>query len=94
MIPQSRRHLIACIFRLWQFGEALLLLAKTWQIRYNRKTPLGHIRWAIVQWQDPGFWYQLCRFESCWPSQNSKVQDRLQAVFYCIAKCKGFEPMR
>lgn len=29
--------------------------------------PYG-IRWAIVQWQDPGFWYQLCRFESCWPS--------------------------
>ena len=54
-------------FGLWRFGESAVCLARPCQIRYNHKTPYG-IRWAIVQWQDPGFWSARRARESCWPS--------------------------
>ena len=39
-------------------------------------------RWAVVQWQDSGFWCQLSGFESLQPSH------------YSLWNPLGFEPMR
>ena len=47
------------------------------EIRYNHIRSIcrlfhagntGAANWAVVQWQDSGFWYQLSRFESLQPS--------------------------
>ena len=46
----------------------------------------GHAagQWAIVQRQDSGFWFQLSRFESWWPSHFAFLSP-LGAIFlFCV----------
>ena len=45
--------------------------------------PSGSLRWAIVQRQDSGFWFQLSRFESWWPSHFAFLSP-LGAIFFVL----------